>query len=43
MASNYDRYVSKEKLFGKDFDEKNIAMCGHQLMDNDEEEENLDK
>mgnify|MGYP000571987634 CR=1 FL=1 len=43
MASNYDRYVSKELLYGKQFDEKNLALCGHQLMDADDEDDNLDK
>jgi len=35
MASDYDRHIPKEVLYGKDFKEENIISCGTQVDEND--------
>ena len=35
MASDYDRHIAKEDLYGKDFKEDKIISCGTQVDEND--------
>lgn len=36
MAPDYDRYLSKEVLFGKDYNDKNVVQCGNLSSETDE-------
>lgn len=35
MASDYDRHIPKEALYGKGFKDENIISCGAQVDEND--------